>query len=145
MNKDDLVQEVFDKYRHEAEKDINLVPEPERTLMVIYNAHGIIGNGGFRYFFENNFEGIEDYNIFIKCYLNLNLPNHAEAIEKILSLFPNNKPHEKLEKRNKFLEKYFDSESRKFAPIVDWAEDIFYKNYNDVFNKAIEYYNENKT
>ncbi len=144
MNKDNLVQEVFEKYKEVAEKDINLVPEPDKTLMVIYSAHGIIGNGGFRYFFENDFPGIENYNIIIKSYNNLNLNKHAEAIEKVLSLFPQGQPHKCLDERNKFMAKYFDDESKKYSPLVDWAEDIFFEDHSAVYDKAVSYYVERK-
>jgi len=36
---------------------LQLVDEPCRTVIIVRAAFGVIGNGGFQYFFEANFPG----------------------------------------------------------------------------------------
>ena len=141
MTEDDLLlKTVFEKYAKLSERDLSLVPEPERTLIALYSAHGIIGNGGFYYFFENDFSGTTGYAIIMQSYQNIGLTEHAKTIENIMRLFPEGKPSENLEQRRIFLDQYFNAEKPAFLKQVDEAEALFFKNYQEAFKKAIQYY-----
>ena len=100
LSDEQLEDSVFERYRLMAEKNIENVPEPERTLMVVYGAHGVIGNGGFRYFFESNFVAKQPYKLISESYKNLGLLEHGNTILKLTSLFPNGEPHKDLKERN---------------------------------------------
>ena len=137
---DKLVRDIFDRYQKAANTSIESVPEPARSLMVIYSVQGVIGNGGFRYFFENDFEGYDSYNVILDAYRNIGLEAHANTIEILLKLFPEKYPQKDLKKRSEFLEKYFEVESEDCLPEVDEADNFFFNNYRLPFEKAMEYY-----
>ncbi len=139
MGNDDSLEEVFNKYK---DNEFESIPEPARTLVCIYSAHGIIGNGGFRFFFENNFNDNNEHaiNYIISSYNNIGLIYHALAIKEVLGLFPDSKPHEDLNKRREFLAKYFDDESTSYLEEIDSAEEVFFSEYEKAFKYAVKYY-----
>jgi hypothetical protein len=60
----------------------------ERRATAIWAASGIIGNGGFQYYFENDLscaDAAEDYE-------SIGMPNIADIFRTALSLFPGGKP-----------------------------------------------------
>jgi len=136
-----ISDQLFDKYEEVANtKGIAEVPEPARTLIAVYTAQGVIGNGGFAYFFESDFLGDESYEIIIQSYRNIGLEEFALTIENVLSLFPDGKPHESEKQRSDFIYKYMSGDDEEnHSDIVDEAEGIFYKDTKSVFRLADEY------
>ena len=74
LTDEELEDSIFDRYRLMAEKNIENVPEPERTMMVVYGSHGVIENGGFKYFVEADFEAKEPYLLISNSYKNIAKP-----------------------------------------------------------------------
>ena len=136
-----ISDQLFDKYEEVANtKGIAEVPEPARTLIAVYTAQGVIGNGGFAYFFESDFFGDDGYEIIIQSYRNIGLEEFALTIENVLSLFPDGKPHESEKQRSDFIYKYMSGDDEEnHSDIVDEAEGIFYKDTKSVFRLADEY------
>ena len=58
-------------------------------------------------------------------------------------LFPNGEPHEDLNKRNEFLDRYFESESPDYLPEVSATEDLFFENHEEPYRLCIKYVREN--
>jgi len=61
----------------------------EKHAMVIWAAVGIIGNGGFQYFFENDLSAEESAEAFEA----ISMPRTAGIFRTALSLFPGGRPH----------------------------------------------------
>lgn len=136
-----ISDKVFTQYGEIAnEKGISSIPEPERTLIAIYTAQGIIGNGGFAYFFESDFQGNHTYETIINSYINIGLEQYAQSIENVLSLFPGGKPHMNTKQRESFIYKYMSGDDTdNYSPIVKEAESVFYKNPELVYELADNY------
>lgn len=80
----------------------------ERRAIAIWAASGIIGNGGFQYYFENELSCEET----AEGYESIGMPATASVFRVALSLFPEGKPH------------------------TDWAERLaFIRSKEDLFTK----------
>ena len=140
---------LFEKYADDANADINLVPEPAKTVMSIYLAHYLIGNGGYRYFFENNLSGNTTYKMILESCKRVGLSHLAESFEKVLNLFPDSQPHEDLTEREKFLSKYFEVEDKDgnpvstYSPVVEEAERLYFNEYKNIPEAIRLYFEEN--
>ena len=62
-------------------------PEPCRTVSLIWQAGGIIGNGGFQYLFEGSFNGDPGYSITAAAYDTIGAIKSHSAFQSALSLF----------------------------------------------------------
>lgn len=67
---------------------IETLSEPEKALMLIWNASGVISNGGFRYFIECGL----DAQATEWAYKTAGCPKKADAVRMALTFFPNGKP-----------------------------------------------------
>jgi hypothetical protein len=68
----------------EEELGKSSVNEIERVVLLIWHASGIIGNGGFRYFFECSLS-LQDT---AKAYDQIGVEQAALVLRKVLNLFP---------------------------------------------------------
>ncbi|VXC69142.1 hypothetical protein MASSI9I_90328 [Massilia sp. 9I] len=80
------------------------VSEPCRTAIIVDTALGIIGNGGFQYFFEANFPDDPDYSLFIEAFDRVGLSEIAQGMATLVTMFPFEAPHQSAERRLRFLE-----------------------------------------
>ncbi|MCK6434873.1 MAG: hypothetical protein L6Q68_17845 [Aquabacterium sp.] len=67
--------------------------EPFRTVVLADTALGLIGNGGFEYFFESDFPGHPDYSVFASAFKNLGLVYLADGLMELVAIFPFQDPH----------------------------------------------------
>ena len=77
---------------------------PEQTVAVIYGAQGVIDNGGFRYFFENNWPGRPPYSLFSDAYRRIDATDAADCLDRAVRLFPSPRPHLAMGMRNRFMD-----------------------------------------
>ena len=136
---DEIAEEIFDRNSEALEQGIENIISEEQVLIAVYSAQAVICNGGFRYFFENDFTGNSGIEIVIASYQKIGLDEHAQKIIDLLKLFPNSVPHENLEARYSFLKKYFDEESKCYLPAVAEAEELFYKDSEQPYKLAAKY------
>ena len=78
------------------------LPEPQRVVLHVCGASGIIGNGGFRYLFEGD---LADFQGIAESYELINSTRASAAIRGALALFPNSQPPAKVGQRLAYLEK----------------------------------------
>jgi hypothetical protein len=88
--------------------------EPARTLVLVYGAQGVIDNGGFRYFFENDWPGRPPYSWFSRAYRRIGANRAAALLDEAVTLFPFARPHLARRKRNVFIDTLAE-DSRLFA------------------------------
>lgn len=134
---------VFQKYTISDKFDIENISEPERSLIAVYTAQGIIDNGGLSYFFESDFPDENAYTVMAESYRNIGKNSQPEAIEKVLAIFPNSKPHSDLRDRDAFLSKYFDELGSDYHPVVKYAEDILFRESASAYESAMDFYRSN--
>ena len=83
-----LLMQVIESITHREDFDISQIPEAHRNVVAAVTAQAVIDNGGFRYFFESNFSGHPDYQMFIDAYNNIGAKEAADAISKVFSSIP---------------------------------------------------------
>lgn len=85
-------------------KQLQLVSEPCRTVIIVDTAFGIIGNGGFQYFFEANFPDDPEYGMFAGAFHRVGLTEIARRFAELVAMFPFEAPHRSPDQRLRFLE-----------------------------------------
>ena len=92
---------------------INSLSGPERTVLYIWWATGIIDNGGFQYFYEGASEAAEVAAAFDA----VGLPGPAAACRKSLAAFPNGLPPSDRMERVAILDAYQGAQQKIFGPL----------------------------
>lgn len=82
---------------------------PLQTVAVIYSTQGIIDNGGFEYFFGQDFDFNPPYSLFSDAYRRIGSVEAADCIDKAVALFPFENPHLSKEKRSQFMDSLDES------------------------------------
>lgn len=106
-----------------ANNRLDMLDEPCRTVIIVRTAWGIIENGGFQYFFENNFDGDTEYGVFTQAFRRVGLDEIALRFSKLVNLFPFPNPHESPAKRMDFL----DSAPSQFIAVMEELENLIYR------------------
>jgi len=92
------------KRLEEAGGDLQKLPEPFRTVVIIYSAQGVIDNGGFRCFFEGDWPGQPPYSSISDAHRRIGADVAAECIARAAALLPFADPHLGEDRRHTFLE-----------------------------------------
>ncbi len=104
--------------RHGNELDIDKETETERVVTLVWHSFGIIGNGGFQYLFEGDFNGDPGFILTAAALRRIGCAEAAEAFEQALSLFHGNCPPSNIEDRLKIYQSISETEreriNRKF-------------------------------
>ena len=97
----DLCDGVFCAIADVTGNEIDLANEPEpcRTVTAIWHSGGIIGNGGFQYLFEGDFNGDPGYRITADAYKAIAADKSHSAFNAALALFPDSELPADIEER----------------------------------------------
>ena len=87
------------------------LPWPRQVVAIIYSAQAIIDNGGFVYFFENDWPDQPPYSVFQDAYHAIGADECAECLEVAASLFPFPDPHRAKGERRAFLREHCHDET----------------------------------
>ena len=85
--------------------------EPYQTVAIIYSAQGIIDNGGFVYFFENDWPNNPPYSLFADAYERIGRTNSAAAIRNAARSFGVPNPERNLEMRRAYINENYNEET----------------------------------
>src|SRR3954462_213387 len=66
--------------------------EPLLTVWAVEQAQGIIDNGGFQYFFENDWPENPEYSLFVDAFRRIGAAEAADCIQDAASMFPSSTP-----------------------------------------------------
>jgi hypothetical protein len=127
--KDWLVRAIYELSTRADEGGLESLPARQRTVVLAWGARGIIGNGGFRYFFQAawNMAAVAD------AFRALGFAEAALACEKALEIFPDHTPPPDAERRRTVLA------SVNFKPYAPY-ERIVYRIDFDTLRSAIGEY-----
>ncbi len=89
MPKEDIIDKTFD---HIIQKgfDVNTSSLQDKVVVLVTTAQGIIDNGGFQYFFENEFEGDPNLQDFVSVFEQIGALESAGAIKKAIEINASN-------------------------------------------------------
>ena len=104
-----------------GDREIHEVEDPYFTIAVIFAAQGVIDNGGFRYFFENDWPKNPPYSIFYDAYDRIGLQDEAKNLKDAVLSFGINGPERQIELRNKYIDENYDED--KFE-VKGWNDTI---------------------
>lgn len=100
----------------------HLLP-PRQVFVTIYTTQGIIDNGGFRYFFENDFPNHPPYSYFSDAYREIGVADVAGWIDRAALLFGFPDPHLDREARDNFLQEHCADDECEICKLGDRAID----------------------
>jgi hypothetical protein len=78
--------------------------EAQKPVVYLVTAHGIMENGGLRYFLESDFPDHVSHDEVAKCYVSIGMPKAYEIIKSSFRIFPGSTPPSDLPLRSRLLE-----------------------------------------
>ena len=75
-----------------------------QIVVLITHAQGIIDNGGFRYFFEDDIPGNPKYSVLSDAYRQIGAAKAGDLLDLAVGRFPFDNPHLSSEKRNEYMD-----------------------------------------
>jgi hypothetical protein len=78
--------------------------EPLLTVWAVEQAQGIIDNGGFQYFFENDWPENPEYSVFVDSFRRIGAAEAADCIQDAASMFPSSTPQLDCEMRREHMD-----------------------------------------
>jgi hypothetical protein len=127
--RDSLERAIYELCTRADEGGLESLPDRQRTVVLAWGARGIIGNGGFRYFFE----GAWHMTAVADAFRILGFAEAADACEKSLEIFPDHTPPQDAKRRRAILS---DTNFKPYAPY----EKIVYRIEFDALRSAIGEY-----
>jgi hypothetical protein len=73
--------------------DLNRLPEAVQIFLLINGAQGVIDNGGYIYFFEEDWPNTPPYDDFISAYEAIGCSQQADDLRRVVATFPFDNPH----------------------------------------------------
>ena len=77
----------------------------------MFNAQGIIDNGGYRYFFESDWPDKPNYEVFAEAYEKVGCSSQADDMRRVVASFGFAEPHLHVDFRNAFIGEHYDPET----------------------------------
>ena len=117
--KDALTRRIYAICNSADEQGIEALPATQRAVVLAWAGRGIIGNGGFKYFYEGQWRMAET----AAAYRILGFPEAADACERSLDVFPKRQPPRDDEEREQFLGEESSNlfeELEKVVYALDW-------------------------
>ena len=74
----------------------------------VWRTYGIIGNGGFQYLMEGDFEGDPGFRHTARAFQAIGCEPAADTFDRVLSLFPDGKPQADIDERIRHYREQFD-------------------------------------
>jgi hypothetical protein len=95
-----------DVYRDSEGKDWRSydLDQPRFTCWAVDQAQGLVGNGGFQYFFEGDWPENPPYSVFIEAYRRIGAKEAADCFQDAVDDFPFADPHLDVKARNAHLD-----------------------------------------
>jgi hypothetical protein len=84
---------------HGPDLDVSEISKEERVVILVSEASGVIGNGGFRFLFERNFKGDPHFALTADAFRATGCKKAADAVDATLAIFPNSRPPANIHKR----------------------------------------------
>lgn len=105
--------------------------EVEQVITLVWHSAGIIGNGGFHYLFEGDFNGDPGFFLTAKAFASIGAEGANKAFKEIMNYFPQGLPSD-IGKRLKIYENIPEEEARR----IDM---LFWDNRKNIETKLAEY------
>lgn len=104
-----------------SEDDVTKLPEVLQSIYLVCIGQGVIDNGGFQYFYENDFVQNPPYSLFVEAFRRVGAEAVADCIEATAAMFPFSDPHLFREERNDWLDVTAEQKGHEFHRLSDFA------------------------
>ena len=118
--------EFLDKFSRIAFRHLDAVDddpfrleEPYKTFIFVYNAQGVIDNGGLRYFFENDWPDNWAYSEFADSYMRIGREDLANILRTAAASFGIDQPESDCDARRAYMEEHFDADKHEITGFDD--------------------------
>ena len=141
MNRFEILEKAIDAvYADSAQDGWNpyKLSHPLFVVWAVEKSQGVTDNGGFQYFFENNWPDNPPYSIFIGALREIGAREAADCLQKAVDDFPFPNPHLDYEKRREHLEKS-RSAADEYDSIIDQLGDRMMDLSGDTYAKLEAY------
>lgn len=91
--------------------DMSRLPDSVRTFLLVNGAQGVIDNGGYKYFFGEDFLGTPPYDDFVDAYEAIGCIRQAADLRRVAASFPLPEPHLHKDQRTEFIDARYDESS----------------------------------
>lgn len=133
---DDTFKRILKK--HGDDVDPSKMSKAEQTVLWVYHAYGILGNGGFQYLFEGDFPGDPEFLLTRQAFKTIGASDASAAFEKAFAVFPNSTPPADIERRLEMWQaKYNLMDSLKDGSSPDM---MFFESMDGVMEKLNAYF-----
>ena len=88
--------------------DMSRLPESVRIFLLVNGAQGVIDNGGYNYFFRQDWPGNPPYGDFADAYEAIGCIRQAADLRRVALSFPFSEPHLHKEERKAFIDARYD-------------------------------------
>jgi hypothetical protein len=119
----------------DVDNDLNRLSPAVRTFFLVHAAQGTMDNGGYRYFFTEDWPGTPPYQVFISAYETIGCRKQAAELERVVNTFPFPDPHLHKDQREAFIDSNYDKV--KFCVPV-WGNAL--RDDNEVWDRLAKYY-----
>lgn len=99
--------------------DFAALPRPVAYFLHVYCAQGVLDNGGYRYFFEEDWVGQPPYQEFVDAFDAIGCHAQAADLARVAATFPFEEPHRDAAARNRFIREHSEGASTTVTP---WGE-----------------------
>jgi neutral trehalase len=134
---DTALQQAATKLR-KVDGRIDDLPQSVANLLLVYSAQGKIDNGGYQYFFEEDWRSSPPYSRFVAAYLAIGCGEQAEDMDRVVSTFPFGNPHLNKSKREQYIKANYGEDE---AEVKGWGD--AHCGDPEVWEKLAGYYLEN--
>jgi hypothetical protein len=88
------------------------------TIWAIEKAQGTVNNGGFQFFFENDWPGNPEYVLFVEAFQRIGALEAADCLQDAIDMFPSESPHLDREMRRSYLASLREKQGR-WKSVID--------------------------
>jgi hypothetical protein len=104
-----------------ANDDMSRLPESVRIFLLVNGAQGVVDNGGYKYFFGQDWPGTPSYEDFAEAYEAIGCVHQAAELRRVAGTFPFSEPHLRKDERRAFIDARYDESTR---CVAEWGDDL---------------------
>jgi len=119
--------------------NMSLLPHSVQIFLLVNGAQGVIDNGGYIFFFENDWPGTPPYEDFITAYETIGCIEEAADLRRVVATFQFSDPHLHKDKRREYMDVRYD---KRVYGIPEWGS--FLCGNKNIWENLARYYQTNQ-
>ena len=108
------------------------------TVWAVEQAQGVIDNGGFQFFFENDWPKNPAYSVFVEAFRRIGAVEAADCMQDAVEMFPSKSPHLDYQMRRDFMDALREKEGGRDS-VIDKLGDRDIDLGGDTFIRLAKY------